>query len=287
MPGMATLPDAMLVGISSPYRRAGLLYGKWKRHFGKDSDDVLVVHAPTRALNPTHPQADIDRAMEEDPAVARAEYYAEWRDDVATYVGRELIEAAVDAGVAVRPPVPGARYHAFADPSGGVADAFTCGVAHRDGEAVVLDALVEIASPFNPSAATRQIAATLRGYRLSSVTGDKYAAGWVVDAFAKAGVRYRYSERDRSAIYADALPLFTSGRARLIDNKRLVLQFASLERRASAVRERIDHPRGMHDDLANSAAGALCIASSRKQPIKIADAAIAMWDRPAPRVFSW
>jgi hypothetical protein len=57
------------------------------------------------------------------------------------------------------------------------------------------------------------------------------AANWVVEAFAKTGIRYLQSERDRSAIYLDALPLFTSGRARLIDNARLVAQFAALERR--------------------------------------------------------
>ena len=43
VPSLATLPGAMLVGISSPYRKAGLLYEKWKAHYGRDSDDVLVI----------------------------------------------------------------------------------------------------------------------------------------------------------------------------------------------------------------------------------------------------
>ncbi len=30
MPGLATLPGSMLIGISSPYRRAGLLHQKYK-----------------------------------------------------------------------------------------------------------------------------------------------------------------------------------------------------------------------------------------------------------------
>jgi len=41
LPALATLPRAMLVGLSSPYRKAGLLYDKWKAHFGKDDDRVL------------------------------------------------------------------------------------------------------------------------------------------------------------------------------------------------------------------------------------------------------
>ena len=69
----------------------------------------------------------------------------------------------------------------------------------------------------------------LRSYGLTEVTGDRYAAEWVVSAFATCGITYRHSERDRSAIYQDALPLFTSGRVRLLDNQKLVSQFASLE----------------------------------------------------------
>src|SRR5438105_4416608 len=41
--------------------------------------------------------------------------------------------------------------------------------------------------------------------------------------------------RDRSTIYLDVLPLFTSGRVRLVDNRRLTTQFASLERRTSSI----------------------------------------------------
>jgi hypothetical protein len=58
------------------------------------------------------------------------------------------------------------------------------------------------------------------------------------------------------------LPLFTSGRARLLDSKRLVTQFASLERRTSPIgKDRVDHGPGGADDLCNSAAGALVAAA--------------------------
>jgi hypothetical protein len=82
-------------------------------------------------------------------------------------------------------------------------------------------------------------------------------------------ITYYHSNRDRSAIYADAVPLFTSGRARLLDNKRLVGQLAALERRTSATREKIDHPRGARDDVANAAAGALVTAADRRNEVKV------------------
>ena len=167
----------------------------------------------------------------------------------------------------VRPPVAGTMYHAFADPSGGIHDCFTLGIAHRekDGTAV-LDMLYERRAPFNPSEVTEEIAKVLGSYKLSKVTGDKYAAAWVIEAFAKLHIKYTQSERDRSAIYLDCLPLFAAGRARLIDNARMVSQFSALERRTfSTGRDRIDPGKHGHDDACNSAAGALVLAASKRK----------------------
>jgi hypothetical protein len=80
-------------------------------------------------------------------------------------------------------------------------------------------------------------------------------------------------------LYLDALPLFTAGRVRLLDNKRLVTQFASLERRTSAVgKDRVDHGVGGSDDCCNSAAGALVLAASGAAQID--------WARLAPAVIA-
>jgi hypothetical protein len=257
VPAMATIPNSKLVGITTLHRRDGLVYTKDREHFGKNDDNVLFIKAASRTLNPTLDQRIIDEAMARDPAAARSEWYAEYRDDIAALLSRELIESAVDVDVTVRPPIPGGAYRAFADPSGGVGDAFTCAVSHIEGDIVIIDCLIEIGAPFNPTSATSDIAKTLASYGLSEVLGDRYAASWVVDAFARQGITYRHSDRDRSAIYSDALPFFTSGRVRLLDNKKLVNQFANLERRATSSRDRIDHPAGGHDDLCNACAGSI------------------------------
>lgn len=261
VPALATLQGSMLVAISSPYRSGGLLYDKVREHYGKDGD-VLVIKAPTTALNPTIDPDIIERALAEDFQAARAEWLGEFRDDIAGYLDIALIEASVDAGVTVRPPRPGIAYTSFVDASGGVKDSFTAAVTHLEGNLVVLDCLLEIRAPFNPTAATEQVANTLRAYGLHSTTGDKYAAGWTVDAFAKCGIRYEHSERDRSAIYLDALPLFSAGRARLLDNRKVVTQFAALERRTTPVGRDQVRPGPAHDDCANSVAGALVLAVS-------------------------
>jgi hypothetical protein len=94
------------------------------------------------------------------------------------------------------------------------------------------------------------------------VIADRYAAQWPVGEFSRNDITLEHSERDRSAIYADFLPLLTSGRARLLDSSRLIGQLANLERRTQpSGKDRIDHPAGAHDDLSNAAAGALVLAS--------------------------
>ncbi len=159
------------------------------------------------------------------------------------------------------------RYAAFTDPSGGRGDSFTLAIAHNARNTSVLDCLYERRAPFNPSVVVSEIATLLRSYGVGEVTGDRYAANWVTEGFANEGITYRQAERDRSAVYLDALPLFTAGRARLLDNDRLAHQLVSLERRTSRNgRDRVDHPPGGADDLANAAAGALVLAASEATP---------------------
>jgi hypothetical protein len=232
---------------------------------------VLVVRAPTRAFNPLIPQEIIDAKIAEDPAANRAEYLAEFRDDVGGWMLAEIIESAVDSGIRVRPPVAGVKYAAFADPSGGARDSFTLAIAHLDGQNVILDCLHEIKAPFDPAVATFEMAAILKQYGLASVTGDKYGAQWVVSAFASHGIQYRHSKRDRSEIYLDVMPQFTSGRARLLDHARMVGQFCSLERTtAPSGRDKVDHGKGGHDDLCNAVAGAMVLAAVVKKPTSFA-----------------
>jgi hypothetical protein len=269
-PGMITLPGAILIMITTAYRKAGLAYTKWAQHFGKDEDDVLVVYGPSRAFNPGLPQEIIDREIALDPEAKSAEWLSQWRSDVSDFLDRELVENAVDRGVVVRPPQRGVRYAAFADPSGGRGDSFTLGIAHSDASrAAILDCLYERRSPFNPGEAVGEIAELLRGYRIIEVTGDAYAAGWVEESFAKNGVRYVKSDRVRSAVYLDVLPLFASGRARLLDSPRLIHQFVGLERRTSrAGRDVVDHGPNGADDLCNAGAGALVLVGGKPDTVQ-------------------
>ncbi len=95
-PGLATL-GGLLVCITSPYGKRGEVWRTYKQHLGRPSD-VLVWKAATREMNPCIPQAEVDRAIERDEHAARSEWLGEFRDDVAGFVDREMVEALVESG---------------------------------------------------------------------------------------------------------------------------------------------------------------------------------------------
>jgi hypothetical protein len=264
-PAMATMPGSLLMAVSSPHARRGPLWESYRKHYGKDGDPILIWKAPTRVMNPTVPQEIIDEAMELDPARAQAEYGAEFRVDVETFIGREVVDAVIVPGRHELPRVPGMSYFGFVDPSGGSSDSMTIAIAHLDraSNCVVLDAVRERLPPFSPDAVVNEFTGLLQSYGVHKVTGDRYAGEWPREAFRKLGIAYEPSERTKSEIYGELLPLLNAGRVELLDHARLVSQLCALERRtARSGRDSIDHPPQMHDDVANAVAGALVLAQA-------------------------
>ena len=73
-PALATT-GGLLAAISSPYAKRGELYNTFKRHYGAAGHtSILVAKAPSRTMNPSLAQSVVDRAFEEDPEAASAEY---------------------------------------------------------------------------------------------------------------------------------------------------------------------------------------------------------------------
>jgi hypothetical protein len=268
-PAMATIPNALLLCASSPYARRGVLWEAYHRYFGR-AGPVLVWNAPTRTMNPTVPQSFIDDEYEKDPISAAAEFGAEFRTDIESFVSREAVEAVIDWGVQERAPLRSIAYSAFADPSGGSSDAFTLAVAHVENGVGILDCLREIRPPFSPEAVVEEFCDLLKRYSVTKVKGDRYAGLWPTAQFAKRGIKYEPSEDPKGILYLNLLPHINSGKVRLLGNKRLATQLIGLERRTSrAGRDSIDHAPGGHDDVANAAAGALLAATAKKPKMRV------------------
>jgi hypothetical protein len=220
-PAMATIPDPLLLCISTPYARVGTLYDAFRQHHGDDSSDVLTWKARTEEMNPRISSATIHRSRVHDPAAAASEWDAEFREDISTFLSTELIAACVETGRYERPPISAVDYVAAVDPSGGGQDFFTLAIAHAEPDTdppeVVLD-LVRGWRESNVEGVVGEIAAILKQYGIDELTGDKYAGAWVSSAFERHGVCYNGASKSRSEIYVELHPLIATGRAALLDN---------------------------------------------------------------------
>jgi hypothetical protein len=260
LPSLATT-DGMLIGISTPYRKVGLLHQKHRDYFGNDDADTLVVSGGSKLFNPSLSDAVIDAQRAVDPTAASAEWDAQFRADLASYLDDATIDAAIDYGRPLElPPRSGLHYKAFIDASGGRHDHFTVAVGHRDREhgRFIIDCVRGIAPPFDPSNVTKEFAALIKFYRCTSATGDAYSAEWVKSEFSRNGIHYRPSDLNKSEIYLETLVLYTRGLVSLPDHPRLLRELRLLERHTHrSGRDTVDHGRSGSDDHANSVAGAL------------------------------
>jgi hypothetical protein len=263
-PGLMTIPDSKLLIASSPYARKGALWDAFQRYYGKDDASVLVWRAATRSMNPTISAVEIEAEYDKDPASAAAEYGAEFRTDVETFISIEAVRACIQPDVRERPPMRHHRYYAFCDPSGGSNDSMTLSVCHKEGATILVDAIREAKPQFSPEAVVEEIAKLLKAYRITLVYGDRYAGEWPREQFKRHGINYEHAGKSKSDLYLDLLPLINSGGVDLLDSDRLLHQLVSLERRtARGGRDSIDHPRGAHDDVCNACAGAIVMCAER------------------------
>jgi hypothetical protein len=67
----------MLIGISTPYRRMGLLHAKYRDHFGVAGDDVLVVQGDSATFHLALSAALIEAHKASDPEAAVSEALVE------------------------------------------------------------------------------------------------------------------------------------------------------------------------------------------------------------------
>ena len=224
-PGLATTRGPLFM-ISSPYARRGELWRTFSKHYGPNGDAlILVARGTSREFNSTLPQSVIDRAIERDPASANAEYLANFRTDIESFVSIEAVRQCT-VGFLEKAPATShvSNYQAFTDPSGGSVDSFALAVGHYDyaRQTVVTDCIREITAPFNPEQATQELSRVLKSYHISKVTGDKYAGAYPVQQFARFGIAFEQSAKPKSDLYIDLLPLLNSRRIELLDHPKLV-----------------------------------------------------------------
>jgi hypothetical protein len=266
------LPGCQAWLISSPFGPVGLLHDLYARHFGRPGT-TLVVHAPTRALNPSFPQSRIDEIRRESPDVAAREYDAAWVDADSAFLAATLVDAATRAEPLIR---PGRAFTAAMDPATR-GNAWTLAVSWselleaRDRYGVVDDAETVTrvivagvwqwhgskAAPLSPRETLRQIAAELEPFGVSSI----YTDGWALDALQDhaqaAGLTLQQHTGDRDAPYTTLRTLLANGLIELPPHELMRQDLLSIRQRATSSGIKIMLPKtadGRHCDFAPAVA---------------------------------
>jgi hypothetical protein len=249
--------------VSSPYGPAGLLHDLWRLHFGKPGS-VLVVHAPTRALNPAFCVEKIEEVRRRDPDAAAREYDAAWLDPDTAFFDGSTIDAATRESPLEEPPLEGVAYAAAWD-AATRGNSWTLAIARRTDEGtertVIAGAWQWTGSrqaPLDPGVVIDEIAAILRRYGVS----DVYCDGWSADALRPiargAGFQLRERTRttdERTALFTQAKTLLATASLALPPHAILVADLKAVRKRVLGNGIRVDLPRttnGRHCDFAPS-----------------------------------
>jgi hypothetical protein len=268
MPALLTT-KGMLIGISTGYRRVGLLYQKHRDCFGQNNDDVLVVQGGTTAFNGTIDAADMAAQIAADPVAAVSEWQGGFRDDLSTFLADELIDAAIDTERPLElPPQDGVVYEAFTDAASGASDrgdAYAVAIGHRENGRFIVDVVRGVTGTYDPFETTRQFAELLKQYGIRTVTGDNYGAKWVSQYWREVGFNYEKSPWTRSEIYLEVMALFARRVTRLPNEPRMVRELRLLERTTGqGGKDAVNHGRNGNDDFANVCCGVLRVLDARQ-----------------------
>lgn len=247
--------------ISSPFGQQGILWRLYQESFGSPGR-VLVVHAPTRAMNPSFPQATIDEIRARDPDGAAREYDAAWTDPESAYFDSLTLRAARRKEPLERAPVAGVTYVAAWD-AATRGNSWSLIVAHADETGrVVVDVARQWTgsktTPLSPKVVIGEIAGVLAPYKVASVYVDQWSVDALRDQAADAGLGLIECDKATTdAGYKTLQTRLANGAAELPPLDALEQDLRGVRKRVTPTGVRIELPRtadGRHCDFAPSVA---------------------------------
>jgi len=272
-----------IVGISSPWNRAGILHKRWEagtngsriicgecRLTGRKPDcegcvkerlphaSRLVLYSPTAASNPVIPRAWLESKLNKDPRAFARECLARFQDSLSSFLSSTLIEKARAAGVSSRDPDKKFFYIAAIDPAFRH-DAFGFTIVHSDPDIGIVQDYVRrwhdpSGTPLNPAEVCAELAPILQRYNIRSVHTDNHsfeALHYIAQQHGFNLQEVSFSSSAKADIYGNLQQLLNQSKLSLLDDEQTIRELKSIEKRLmEGGSVRIAAPDGMYDDMA-------------------------------------
>lgn len=276
-PGQVQFPDRKIVGISTPWNKAGLLFQYaeagtegWKLYQDSAREqykDVIVISGATAVMgNPLVNREFLVRERERDERAFEREILAEFQDSISGFIPTILVENARQHSVYELPYDPRWTYYPAIDPAFR-RDAFAFTVVHNENGVIVQDCVRRfMARPgevLSPEAILDSIVPLLLEYRSSVVYSDQYHLESLGQLLRMRGIEIipvTFTAKSKSQLFGNLQQLFLQRKIQLLDDAETIRELKSLERVLTGGGSvQISAPQGLHDDMAS----VLAIAASQ------------------------
>jgi hypothetical protein len=279
----AQFPFAKIVGISSPWNRAGLLYARYEagtngarivcpecrvkpaegecktcKDMRRPHRNRVILYSTTALSNPIISRDWLEDERNKDPRAFERECLARFQDSLSGFLNADLIENARARGITQRPPESRNFYIAAIDPAFRQ-DAFGFTIVHADADGKIVQDYVDRwmsdgQTPLNPVDIIPDIAGVLKTYNIKSVFSDQYnleALQFIANQYGFTIEEVTFSSKSKAEIYGNLRHLLNQGSLSLLDDQETINELKSIEKRLSqAGTVQISAPEGMHDDMA-------------------------------------
>lgn len=269
LPGQLQFPDRLVVGISTPWNKAGLLYKMFAAGTkGQKVPDplpreeyrnLLVLHGTTALMqNPLVSRDFLQAEWERDPEAFARECLAQFQDSISGFIPTAAVERALSVGLLERSWVKDVQYVGAID-AGFRHDSFTMTIVHRDGRGHLIQDCVREwrprpGHPLNPDHILQEIRNICDNYALKLLYGDQYqleALQSLARHHGLAIIGVDLTGRSKAKILGSMQQLFMQARIHLLDHFETAKQVKTLERKLSEGGNiLVAAPSGMRDDLA-------------------------------------
>lgn len=291
-PAQIQFPNRLMVGISSPYNKSGLLYKYYEAGTdGKNAPfsdrkqfrNIIVIHSPTASMgNKLVTKESLEEERDRDAKAFERECLAVFQDSISGFLDGKLLREAISMNVLEREPLPDRySYVASIDPAF-KHDAFGFTVFHLDEDGNVVQDCVRRykplkGRPLNPDAIFSDIEPILRSYGIVVIYSDQYH----LESLQQLAMRYGFviegvpfKATNKAAIYGSMQQLLGQHRLKLLDHSECLKELRMLEKKLTQGGVvQISAPSGQYDDLA--AVTAICsykclwmAPKPQEQPIK-------------------